>query len=408
MLLYNHIENALQSVRSNKLRSLLTALGITIGIASITAILSLGAGARAIVADQVDSLGGTLAIVRPGVQASSLSQNISQLSSPQYAASTLTKDDLSTISKTEHVSAVAPLMVLQGAVHGDLSAPPVGTHIVATTPQLQEINQIKILDGQFLDEDLIETTAVVGYQLAIDLFGTEQVIGKSIKVRGETFTIIGILERINTPINFNTVDFDKSVFIGFESGILQNQGTAHIQQINFQVDSVANLDSAVIEVNKALLKNHLNQPDFTVATGASIAQPSSQLFTIITGVSVAIAAISLLVGGVGIMNIMLVSVAERTREIGIRKAMGATNGNISMQFITESLLLSIVGGILGYVLGYLLAFGVSLLLTFDPVFSWEILATALCVSVITGTLFGAFPAIKAARKDPITALRLYN
>ncbi|UTX51339.1 ABC transporter permease [Candidatus Saccharibacteria bacterium TM7i] len=407
MLFLNHIENAIQSIRSNRLRSILTAIGVTIGIASITAILSLGVGARSIISKQVDELGGTIAVVRPGVPQNTITQNINHLSGSQYAASTLTKQDISSLKKIEHVTEAAPLMILQGAVRGD-TTPSSNANIIATSPSLEKINQLKLLDGQFLDPDLIETTAVVGHQLAVDLFGTEQVIGKSVSVRGQSFTIIGVLQPTHAPINFNTVDLDSSVFIGFESGILQNQGTAHIQQINLQVDSVNNLESVVVAANKTLLKNHLNQADFSVMYGDSIAQPNSQLFGIITGVSVAIAAISLIVGGVGIMNIMLVSVAERTREIGIRKAMGATNSTILMQFITESLILSTIGGIVGYGLGYLLAFGVSLLLTFDPAFSWQVAIAALLVSVVTGTLFGAYPAIKAARKDPITALRLYN
>ena len=407
MLFFNHIENAVQSVRSNRLRSFLTVIGIAIGIASVTAILALGAGARTIVSKQVDDLGGTIAVVRPGQVDVSLSKNLNQMAGAHYASSTLTKKDLSSIEEIPHVSAAAPIMTLQGAIKaGDRAA--TDANIIATTPALEQINQLPVLDGQFLDPDLMDTTAVVGYQLAIDLFGTEQVIGKTASVRGEIFTIIGILKRVNEPVNFSLVDFDRSIFIGFNSGILQNQGTAHIQQINLQVDSVSSLNSVTTEVNKTLLKNHLGQADFTVLSGDAISQPNSQLFKVVTGVSVAIAIISLIVGGVGIMNIMLVSVAERTREVGIRKAMGASNGSIVAQFITESLLLSTIGGAAGYTIGYLLAFATSIFLAFDPVFSWEIAATALIVSLVTGTVFGAYPAIKAARKDPITALRLYN
>ena len=407
MLLLNHIENAMQSIRSNRMRSILTALGVTIGIASITAILTLGVGAREIISKQVDALGGTLAVIRPGVQESTLSKSINSLAGSQYAASTLTKHDIETVKKLPHVKAVAPLMSLQGAVKGEDSSSAQST-IIATTPELQTINHMKLLDGQFLDDSLLQTTAVVGEKLAVDLFGTDSVIGKTVTVRGQDFTIVGVLSRTDTPINFNATDFDSSVLINFESGILQNQGTAHIQQINLEVDSVTNLDQTVVAANKALLKNHLGLVDFSVLSGKAIAQPNSQLFRVITGVSVAIAGISLLVGGVGIMNIMLVSVAERTREIGIRKAMGATNGTITVQFITESLILSAVGGLVGYAAGSLLAFVLSLLLTFNPVFSWEVFAIAIVVSITTGTLFGAYPALKAAKKDPIAALRLYN
>lgn len=407
MLFTNHIENAIQSIKSNRLRSILTTVGITIGIASITAILSLGAGARSIISEQVDALGESIAIVRPGAQQASLSQGINRLTGSQYAASTLTRQDVTTLASIENVTAVAPIMLLQGAVKGELSTLH-DTHIISTTPDLQEVNQLKILEGQFLDPALLETTAVVGHRLAVELFGTEQAIGKTVSVRGQNFTVIGVLQPLNTPINFNLVDFDASVFIGFESGILQNQGTAHIQQINIKADSVAHLGPIVTAANKRILDNHLGQPDFSILSGGEIAQPNGQIFQIMTGVSIAIAAISLLVGGVGIMNIMLVSVAERTREIGIRKAMGATNSTIVAQFISESLVLSVIGGVFGFGLGYLVAFGISLILSFDPGMSWEIIVTTLLVAIATGTLFGAFPAIKAARKDPITALRLYN
>jgi ABC-type antimicrobial peptide transport system permease subunit len=187
-----------------------------------------------------------------------------------------------------------------------------------------------------------------------------------------------------------------------------NQGVLQIQQINVRSDSIESLNQVIIEINKTLLKNHLNQADFTVLSGEQIAQPTNQLFYAIAGMTTAIAAISLLVGGIGIMNIMLVSVAERTREIGIRKALGASNYDIVAQFLIESLALSLGGGALGYILGYLVAFGISTFLTFDPIFTWQIAGIAIGVSLVIGTLFGLYPAIRAARKDPISALRQYD
>jgi len=251
-------------------------------------------------------------------------------------------------------------------------------------------------------------TTVIGPQLSIDTFGTEQSIGKTIRIKGGSFTVIGVLKRANNPVNYNNVDFDRAAVISLASGRALNQGASYLQQINVKSDSVAHLGSVMTEINKALLKNHFGEVDFSVLSGSQIAQPTSHMFTAIAGVSVAIAAISLVVGGVGIMNIMLVSVAERTREIGIRKALGATNGDIVAQFIIESLSLSIGGGISGYLVGYVIAFAVSTFLTFDPVLNWEIALTALGVSLVIGTLFGIYPAIRAARKDPISALRQYE
>lgn len=407
-LLLNHLQNARQSMRSNRLRSFLTMLGITIGVASITTILALSAGANKIVSSQVDALGGNIAVIRPGATDNNVLDQLSTITNDkQYAASNLTDADVLAVQGVDHVTAVAPIMVLGGAVTGTNEGPK-NTPIVATTPDLARVSNLKVSDGQFLDPNLNLATAVIGPQLSINLFGTEHSIGYTVKVKGESFTVIGILKRTNDPINYNNVDFDNAVIVNLASGRELNQGATHLQQINVQSDSVAHLDGVITDVNKAILRNHLNEVDFSVLSGTQIAQPTSRMFTAIAGVSVAIAAISLIVGGVGIMNIMLVSVAERTREIGIRKALGASHRDIIAQFLIESLALSIGGGIAGYLIGYISAFGISTFLTFDPVLNWEIAGIAIGVSIIIGTLFGMYPAIKAARKDPISALRQYE
>lgn len=408
ILFANHIHIARQSIASSRMRSVLTMLGVTIGVASITTILALSAGASKIVVDQVNSLGGNIAVIRPGASSESTLSGIAQLPiGQQYTASSLSDVDVASIEKIGHVKAVAPLMILGGSVSGASEGSP-KTPIVATTPNLEQISNLEISDGQFLDPTLNGPTAVIGTQLSIDLYGTDQSIGKTVTVKGQPFTIIGILKRTNTPINYNMVDFDNAVLVDIQDGRELIQGASQIQQINVQSESVEFLDGMIIDINKTLLKNHFSQADFTVLSGDEIAQPTSGMFTALAGVSVAIAAISLVVGGVGIMNIMLVSVAERTREIGIRKALGATNGDIISQFLIESLALSIGGGISGYLLGYLFAFAVSTFLTFDPVFTWGIASMALVVSIVIGTLFGIYPAIRAARKDPISALRQYD
>jgi putative ABC transport system permease protein len=407
ILLLNHIQNARQSIRANRLRSFLTMLGITIGVASITTILALSAGANRIISNQVDALGGNIAVVRPGVTPDSLEEEVSQLASVQFAASSLTRQDIDTIQALPHVEAAAPIMVVHGAVQTS-DQRTVNAPIVATTPELAVVSDLQLFEGQFLDPALTHPTAVIGPQLAIDLFGTDQAIGKSVQAKGRPFTIIGVLKRTNDPVNYNNVDFDSALIVSPEHGEVLNKGTLSIQQINIKSDSVANLESVIVATNKSLLKNHFGQADFSVVSGEAISQPTARIFSAIAGVSVAIAAISLLVGGVGIMNIMLVNVAERTREIGIRKALGATNSDIVVQFIIESLVISIGGGIAGYILGYVIAFVVSTYLTFDAVFTWEIVGVAAALSCLTGLLFGMYPAIRAARKDPISALRQYD
>lgn len=406
-LFVNHFQNARQSIRANQMRSFLTMLGITIGIASITAIFALGAGAQHIVSDQVDELGGNIAVVRPGNQEGGIHGEIAQLGSSSYATSTLTDVDVTTIGNIKHVTAVAPIMILPGAVKGNSDAPK-NTPIVATSPDFAKMSSLKISEGQFLDDELVANAVVIGTQLSIDSFGTEHSIGKTLKIRGESHTVVGVIARLNQPINYNGVDIDRSAIVSMRGGRDLNQGALHIQQINIQSDSIANLDTVITDINKSLLRSHYQQADFTVLAGPDIAQPTSRLFSAIAGFSITIAAISLIVGGVGIMNIMLVNVAERTREIGIRKALGATNSAITTQFLIESVVLSLSGGLAGYLLGYGTAFIVSIFLTFDPIFTWQIAVLALGLSLVIGTLFGLYPALKASRKDPITALRQYE
>lgn len=408
VLLLNHIENARQSLRSNRLRSRLTMLGVTIGVASITTILALSAGASKVVSDQIDTLGGNIAVIRPGAAAS---DSLSGLMQPDphrdFAASTLTKTDVALVRSTPHVEAVAPLMVLSGTVKADSTAPS-ETSIVATSPELSRISDLGVQQGEFLDDSADQNHAVVGAQLSVNIFGTDHSIGKIFTIRGAPFRVIGILKRTDSPINYNSIDFDNSVIVSLENGERLNQGVSQIQQINVRSDSVTNLNDAIINLNKALISSHHGEHDFTILTGNQISQPTSQLFYAIAGLTAAVAGISLLVGGIGIMNIMLVNVAERTREIGIRKALGATNADITVQFLIESLAIGLGGGISGYLIGYLLAFGVSTFLTFDPVINWQIFLVAISLSVTMGTVFGLYPAIRASRKDPIESLREYS
>jgi len=406
-LLLNHIQNANQSLRSRRIRSALTMIGVTIGVASITAILSLSGGASRIISDQIDSLGGNIAIIRPGATTDFIAKITQSQAQNSYATSTLTEADIIYIKNTPHVQLVAPIMVLSGTIKADSTAPN-DSLIVATTPHLAEISNLKVTDGQFLDDVISQDAVVIGTQLSINVFGTESPIGRVLTVRGKTFTVVGILNRTNNPINYNSIDFDNAAIINFAAGKELNQNVTQIQQIDIKADSIANLDQAIVDVNKTLLASHGGESDFSILTDDQISQPTSQLFFTIAGITSVVAAISLFVGGLGIMNIMLVTVAERTREIGIRKALGASNADISWQFLIESLAISIGGGITGYILGYIVAFSVSNFLTFDPIINWQIAVVALLISFIMGTVFGLYPAIHAARKDPVESLHQYD
>lgn len=409
LLFLEHIQNALQSFRSTRLRTLLTTIGVAIGVASVTTILALSGGVTNVISSQVTELGGNIAVVRPDLPSVATSNLTSSVNQQSYVTSSISEKDVTSIRSLPGVKAAAPLMLINGNLStNDSKGQTVTGTIVATSPELEKISKLPIDDGQFIDSVTNSDTAVIGSQLAIDLFGTNQPIGQTFTIRKQTFTIIGVLKRLNNPINYNSIDFDRSVIISLESGKLFHEGIAQIQQINIQADTAEALPGALKAINAQLLKNHQGERDFAVLSGATIAQPTSEFFGAITSVMTVIAVISLIVGGIGIMNIMLVSVAERTREIGLRKSVGASNSNIVWQFMVEALMLSLIGGVIGYVGGYILAFAVSTLLPFDPAFTWQIAVASLGMSIVVGITFGLYPAIKAARKDPIESLRQYH
>lgn len=407
LLFIEHIQTAKQSLKSTRLRTLLTITGVAIGVASITTILSLSGGMTDVIAKQIDSLGGNIAVVRPGASTPTPSGLVQSTAQQSYVASTITEEDAIKIQELDQVKDAAPIMIVNGSVKAGKTTVTNST-IVASDPSLLDISNLSIRDGQFIDSVTNRDTAVIGSQLSVDLFGTDQSIGRTFSIRGQSFTVIGVLKRMNNPINFNNVDFDHSVIISLESGKSFNQGIAQIQQINVRANDVQTLPGMIEALSNTLLKNHQNEQDFTIVSGKEIAAPTSQFFLAVTAVMTTIAAISLIVGGIGIMNIMLVGVAERTREIGLRKSVGASNHNIVWQFMIEALIMSLLGGILGYIGGYIVAFTISTLLPFDPAINWEIAAWALGTSLVVGVLFGLYPAIRAARKDPIESLRQYH
>lgn len=410
ILLLNHLENAAESLRSNRLRTLLTTLGITLGVACMTSILALSSGASQLIDDQVTAVGGNIAVIRPGVprEVKSLKDIASPTGPESFTASSLNEQDFLKVEKIEGVTAAAPLMSISGSVKSQ-SSHITNTPIVATTPSLQEISNLEIPDGQgqFIDSVTNKSTAVIGHQLSIDLFGTDRSIGQTFEIRGQQFTVIGVLKKVDSSVNYNNLDINDAAIISLESGKAFNQGIAQIRQINITAKDTSSLATVVKEANKVIASNHNGERDFTILTGDDISKPTSQLFWAIGTTTSIVALISLLIGGIGIMNIMLVSVAERTREIGIRKAVGASNTHITMQFLIESLAMSISGGVAGYLLGYLTAFVISIYLPFSPVLTWQVAAIAFGISIGVGTIFGLYPAIRAARKNPIEALRQY-
>ena len=408
LLLRTHLSIALDSLHRNRARTFLSALGIAIGVASIVLIMSLTGGIGSLISASSDKNNANLILVRPST-GKELAENLidERTANNQYAKSSLTLDDTTSIAKLGNIEAVAPIASNISAVTiGDKSYQSI--NVVATNADLIKTAKLALKNGQFFEESgTHNNAAVIGHDLATKLFGTTDILARTFQYGDQKFIIIGVLEKTDSPINYNGVDFDNSILIdinfasSFESSI-------QIQQINVRTTTTDSTESVAEEIKTKLTNSKNGDTPFQVLTGSSNFQPAGSLLSIISSMLTLVASISLIVGGVGIMNIMLVSVSERTREIGIRKAVGASSGNILLQFLFESIILSFIGGIMGIALGYATAFAISLITPFAPHISWSILGITCLTSLIVGVIFGVYPAAKAATKDPITSLKVYR
>lgn len=401
-----HIENALESLGANRTRTFLTMLGVMIGIASITAIFSLSGGVSSLISSQVEDEGAMI-VVRPKDLAGEKKSLLSNLTSSQnFVKSSLTEKDLEAISSTDKIVSHAPLAVFSSQISTEDKAQ--YADILATTPALENVISLKLREGEFIAEPSNSQNVVIGYQLALEIFGTPDAIGQYLTIKGQKFLVIGVLERQKSVINFSNVDFDNTAIVSFSHGKNLTSNNLQIQQINVKAESVNHLKNLSTQISSQISKNHAGEQDFEVLSGNEILHPSHQIFESAAMVLAFVAGISLIVGGIGIMNIMLVNVSERTREIGIRKALGANNRHILFQFLTESMIISLGGGVFGFVAGWAFSFGLSAVLPFKPAMSWSMIGLAGLISIGVGGIFGIYPAFRASRKDPIESLRHYN
>ena len=406
-VLKTNIENAIESLHANRLRTFLTMLGVMIGIASVVVIFSLSGGVGSMISNQIVAEGGALAVVRPKELTANDKNVITSLAtSKSFTQSSITNEDLGMISKIKEVSAVAPLANFSAKVRGDGEEK--YANLLATSPNLDQTVSLKVREGQFIADSANANTVVLGNQMAIDLFGTAQADGKEIAMKGEKFIVIGVLTHQSSSINFSNVDFNNTAIIPYETAKRIIGDNLQIQQVNIHAKSINSLGAIQKQIESDLLKKHNGERDFEVLTGKNISHPSDKFIELSTLILAIVASVSLVVGGIGIMNIMLVNVSERTREIGIRKALGANNRHILFQFLTESMIISLGGGLFGYLIGYAFSFGVSMFLPFSPIISWQIALLVCGLSTVVGVIFGLYPAFRAARKDPIVSLRQYS
>jgi ABC-type antimicrobial peptide transport system permease subunit len=407
LLINTHLHLAIDSLRQNRGRTFLSALGIAIGVASIVLILSLTGGVNRLISTNTDKNNANLILVRPSNGTNVTDNIIDELTSnAQYIKSNLALDDIDVLKRIDNVSAVAPLAISNAPVtvgekvHQSMT-------VVATNTDFAQMANIHLKNGQFLDYDIREDVAVIGYKAALQMYGGPEAITKTFKYNGKQFMVVGVLDEIDDPINYNNVDLDNALLINIDFASTF-ETSLQIQQIDVRTTTTDAVDQAANDIKDKLTQIKNGDQNFQVIYGENNMHPAGGLLSIVSSMLTLVASISLIVGGVGIMNIMLVSVSERTREIGIRKAVGASSSHILLQFLFESLILSILGSIMGFLLGYILAFLISLITPFAPHISWPILGITGGVSVVVGIIFGIYPAVKAASKDPITSLKFYR
>jgi len=402
MLLTEIFQVALQAIRVNKLRSFLTMLGIIIGVGAVITMVALGSGAQKSVQARIQALGPTLLSLYPGQAfrgGIAFDQRVS-----------LTVDDYQALaSDARYVKAVVPeltrnLQVKRGGQNLNVS-------IVGTTPNYVQVKNYTLTAGRMFtpgEDESRRGYAVLGSAIPEMLNANPiALVGQEIQIRGIPFQIVGVLSEKGSAGGFGNPD--EQILIPLQTARYRIMGTDRLRSITVDASSVNEMTLAMIEIERVLRREHKVRPgadnDFQIRNQADVLATFQQTTETFTYLLAGIAAVSLLVGGIGIMNIMLVSVTERTREIGVRKALGATRFNILFQFLVEALVLCMVGGIIGILCGTLGAVVLSKLAHWNTSINGFAVLLAFVFSAIVGLFFGIWPARRAASLDPITALR---
>lgn len=391
---------AYEALFSNKLRSALTTLGVIIGVLAVILLVSIGEGARKYIANEMEGLGTNILIVTQGKTETS---GGSMMMATAGTTHKLTYDDAKAIKRRSwSIKETAPVVLGTSKIKNMNRSR--NTTVIGVTPEFESVRNMYVEIGSFVsqaDVDASRKVVVLGRLVKNELFGDKNALGGLVKLGESSYRVVGVMSKKGVALGW---DMDDLVFIPLTSA-QELFDTDRLFEILFKVDRKEDLDVAREQIKKMLIKRHDGKEDFTITDQAAMLGAMDKILNIMTAVLAGIAGISLVVGGIGIMNIMLVSVWERTREIGVRKAVGATGRDIMLQFLVESVTLSLVGGIIGI----LLAVGIAALLPlFTPlptsVSGWSI-ALAFGFSAAVGVFFGVWPAVKASKLDPIEALR---
>lgn len=396
---------AYEGLSTNKIRSSLTALGVIIGVLAVVLLVSVGEGVKSDIASQIEGLGSNLIIVLPG--------EMGKIGSGGGAHAKMGGGGLGGVNKLTYEHAlklekktnlglkIAPLLMNKSPVKYRKET--TDTNIIGTTPEYKIVRNHKVVKGQFINNFHLSSAkkiCTIGETVKNELFGNSSPVGKDITIKGVKFKIIGIMGKKGY---LGAMDLDNQIFIPLTTA--QNLfGVNNISVIDVQALSSDKISEAEEEVKKILGKE-LEKDDFSLLTQAEIISTFASIMGTLTIMLGAIAGISLFVGGIGIMNIMLVSVVERTKEIGLRKAIGAKDEDILFQFLLEAITLSISGGGIGIILGIIGAYLLKTFTTLTPVITLWSVFLAFFFSLVVGIFFGVYPAYRAAKLDPIVALR---
>jgi ABC-type antimicrobial peptide transport system permease subunit len=390
-------------IRAHRGRSYMTMLGIVIGIASVVTVASIGEGIKRQVSGQINHAGETLITVRPGTDQTT-NGNLGSLIAPRVLAN-LTDKDINTIRTTKHVTQSAPLALVTGTVKGDHGNYTVGPVVGVGNDLPHLINQAVGYGIFFTDEDAGQNVAVLGVKAAEEMFDTAVPLGDTFTFRGHEFMVRGIFNEFPPAPLSGDISYNDAIFIPYTTARHLTSSTAQPYEVLAKADTNKDVEQTKAAISSGLRKNHDGTQDFTVLKASDSLAATSSVLGLLTQLTLIAAGISLFVGGIGIMNITLVSVTERMHEIGIRKAVGATNRQILGEFVTEAVLLTVTGAILGIIVSLLINVVLRILTDIQPVVEWQPIVAATVVSIVIGMLFGTVPALKAARKDPISALR---
>lgn len=392
---------ATDAIRRNKSRSFLTMLGIIIGVFAVISLVSLGTGLKNYITDQFEVMGTNVVYVMPGSFGGE-GENVSFSAPPNFSGSKLENSYVKDIKRLGDpiVDAIGHIEVPAPARSGSNQ---LRITVVGTSPEISNFIAITVKRGRFFNSSEVAANrkvAVIGPKVAEKLYGNQDALGKEIIISDTRFKVVGILDNLGAGMIGG--EMDKSAYIPITT--VQNVfGLENLQSIMVKFSDNSRLDETKYKVKNLLLKT-LKEDDFSLINQGTLLSTITSIMGVLTAALGGIAAISLLVGGIGIMNIMLVSVTERTREIGIRKAVGANNSDILTQFLVEAVFLSLVGGLIGTFLGILATMIVGKLISASAFSFWSI-ALALGVSSFVGIIFGVAPAAKAAKLDPVEALR---